>query len=175
MTDSPDSTHDSLHLQEALIAALRTEVAEYGALLNLLTSQQEAVLDRKPGAVLQFSGEIEVQIKAMDRHRKTREAATDAIALVAGLPPKATLRIVIPHFRTALRPLIEALVDEVNRLIAQTRRGATQNQVLLARSVELGEEMISRLNPRGLSKTYSARGKVNIKLAAGMSRLLERS
>ena len=97
------------------------------------------------------------------------------MALIAGLPPKTTLRTLTPHFRPALRPLIEALVDEVNRLIAQTRRCAQQNQVLLARSVELAEEMMTRLNPRAVSKTYSARGKVNIKLAAGMSRLLDRS
>ena len=74
-----------------------------------------------------------------------------------------------------MRPLIEALADEVNRLIAHTRRRAQQNQMLLARSVELTQELISRLSPKAVSKTYSAGGRVKIKPAAGASRLLERS
>lgn len=175
MIDASDTTHDSTDLQETLIAALRRELGEYGTLLNLLTGQQEAVLDRKPDAVLEISTEIEEQIEAMHGYRRKRETASDEIALIAGLPQKATLRLLTPHFRPALRPLIEALVDEVNRLIAQTRRCAQQNQALLARSIELAEELMTRLNPRSVSKTYSARGKVNIKLAAGMSRLLDRS
>lgn len=175
MIDASDTTHDSTDLQEALIAALRKELAEYGALLNLLTRQQAAVLDRKPDTVLEISTSIEEQIGIMHEHRRRREVVAEEVALIAGLPQEASLRVLTPHFRPALRPLIEALVSEVNRLISETRRCAGQNQVLLARSVKLAEEMTTQLNPRTVSKTYSARGKMNIKLAAGMSRLLNRS
>ena len=175
MIDASDTTNDSTDLQDALIAALRRELAEYGALLNLLALQQDAVLDRKPDAVLKISTEIEDQIETMKERRKKREALGSEIALISGLQKTATLLALTPHFRPVLRPLIEALVDEVNRLITQTKRRAQQNQTLLARSVELAEELMARLNPRALSKTYSERGKVNIQLAAGMSRLIERS
>jgi len=175
MIDASDTTNDSTDLQDAVIAALRRELSEYGALLNLLSRQQEAVLDRKPHAVLDISAKIKDQIEIMHTQRRKREAAVDEVALVVGLPKKGSLRMLSPHFRPALRPLIEALVDEVNRLIGHTRRRAEQNQVLLARSLELAEELMTRINPRALNKTYSARGKVNLKLAAGMSRLLDRS
>ena len=111
----------------------------------------------------------------MHKHRKRREAAADALAGLSHLPQPATLRNLAPHFRTAVRPLVEALADEVNRLIAHTRRRAQQNQMLLARSVELTQELVSRLSPRAVSKTYSARGRVKIKPAGEASRLLERS
>jgi len=175
MIYAAESTHDSTDLQDSLTASLRRELGEYGALLQLITLQQEAILDRKVDRVLELSAEIEDQIEITHGYRKEREAAAEEIALFAGLSKTATLRALTPNFRPVLRPLIEALVDEVNRLIAQTRRRAQQNQVLLARSMELAEELIMRLNPRSVSKTYSARGRVNIKLAAGMSRLLDRS
>lgn len=175
MTDAFDTTSDSAERQELLIAALREELSGYGALLNLLKEQQEAVLDRKPDSVLTISTAIESQIKTMQVHRQRRVAAMEELTRLAGIPKSSTLRILSPYFRPALRPLVEALVDEVNRLITQTRRCAEQNQVLLARSMELAEELMKRLHPHAVSKTYSARGKVNIKLAAGMSRLLNKS
>jgi flagellar biosynthesis/type III secretory pathway chaperone len=71
--------------------------------------------------------------------------------------------------------MVEALADEVNRLISHTRKKAQQNQMLLARSLELAQDLVTRLSPRSVSKTYSARGRLKIKPAAGASRLLDRS
>ena len=162
-------------LQERLITTLRSELQEYGGLLQLLDMQQAAVLDRKPDEVLNLIQKIEAQLNATHACRKLREHTADELATFSGSPVPATLRSLAPHFRPAVRPLVEALADEVNRLITHTRRRAQQNQMLLARSVELTQELISRLSPKAVTKTYSAGGRVKIKPAAGASRLLERS
>ena len=170
-----DSMEPAPDLQEQLIAALRSELEEYGGLLHLLDLQQAAVLDRKPDTVLELIPKIEAQLAITHTRRKQREATADELAKLSQLPQPATLRNLAPHFRAAVRPLVEALADEVNRLIAHTRRRAQQNQMLLARSVELTQELVMRLSPRTVSKTYSARGRVKIKPAGEASRLLERS
>jgi flagellar biosynthesis/type III secretory pathway chaperone len=175
MTDDTSNIESPTDAQERLIAALRRELAEYGALLQLLEVQQAAVLDRKPDQVLESIPQIDAQLELTSTRRKEREATADELALATGIPLPATLRTLAPRFRPAVRPLVEALTDEVNRLIGHTRRRAEQNQLLLARSVELAQEMVSRLSPRAISKTYSAKGRVKIKPAAGASRLLDRS
>lgn len=175
MTDDTDNIESSTDSQERLIAALRKELAEYGALLHLLDVQQTAVLDRKPDSVLESIPQIDAQLALTQTCRKQREATADELALASGIPQPWTLRTLAPHFRPAVRPLVEALVDEVNRLISHTRRRAEQNQMLLARSVELTQDLVTRLSPRAISKTYSEKGRLKIKPAAGASRLLDRS
>jgi flagellar biosynthesis/type III secretory pathway chaperone len=175
MIDDTGTTGASTDPQEHLIGSLRQELAEYGSLLQLHELEQEAILDRKPDSVLELVTKIEAQLALTARCRKQRAAAADALALEAGIAEPVTLRTLAPHFRPALRPLVDALIDEVNRLITLTRKRAQQNQMLLARSVELAQDLVTRLSPRSVSKTYSARGRVNIKPAAGASRLLDRS
>jgi len=175
MSDNPNTAVSQADLQEQFIAALRRELEEYGGLLHLLDEQQAAVLARKPDAVLEMIPKIEAQLATTHARRKEREATADELARLAQLPQPATLLSLAPHFRPAVRPLVEALAGEVNRLIGHTRRRAQQNQMLLARSVELTQELISRLSPRAVSKTYSSKGRVKIRPAGGASRLLEKS
>ena len=175
MNDATHTAEPSSDLQEQLIIALRSELEEYGGLLHLLELQQAAVLERKPDSVLELIPRIDAQLATAHTCRKRREATAEELASLSQIAGPATLRSLTPYFRTAVRPLVEALADEVNRLIAHTRRRAQQNQMLLARSVELTQELVSRLSPRAVSKTYSARGRVKIKPAGEASRLLERS
>lgn len=175
MSDASHIISSPADLQEQLITSLRCELEEYGGLLNLLERQQEAILSRNPDSVLEIVAQIDAQIERTHVRRKQREATMNDLARLSQLQGNATLNKLVPHFRAVLRPLIEALADEVNRLIAETKRRAQQNQMLLARSVELTQELLSHVNPRAVSKTYSARGRMKIQPAAGASRLVEKS
>ncbi len=175
MSDASHIIHSPADLQDQLITSLRSELEEYGGLLNLIERQQEAILGRKPDNVLELVSLIEAQIATTHARRKQREATMNELACLSQIQGSATLNKLIPHFRAVLRPLIEALADEVNRLIAETKRRAQQNQMLLARSVELAQELISQVSPRAVTKTYSARGRMKIQPASGASRLLEKS
>ena len=72
-------------------------------------------------------------------------------------------------------PLVQALITEVNRLITLARLRAQQNQMLLARTIELTQDIVSTLSPGTVTRTYSPQGRMKIKASAGVGRLLEKS
>ncbi len=160
---------------EFLAQPLREEMQEHGALLNLFEEQQAAILRREPDLVLNVAEAITKQAELIRQCQKRRTAAVRATAAGAGCPEGTSLSRLIPYFPTAAWPLLRALVSEVNRLIRQTRRRARQNQMLLARTIEVSQEILRRLNPGAVTKTYSAQGRVEIGPTATEGRCVARS
>jgi flagellar biosynthesis/type III secretory pathway chaperone len=161
--------------QEQIIAALRAELEEYGGLLNVFDEQQQAILNRQPDTVLALEERLAVQLSAVKTRRSQRESLVATFAGDGRPPSRVSILGAIPAFREAIRPLIEALATEINRLIARTRRKAEQNQLLLARTVEVMQEVCERINPGAVSRTYAPNGRMKIKAATGAGRLLEHS
>ncbi len=161
--------------QEQFIDSLRGELQEYGELLQLFNEQQTAIVNRDPDAVLAIDERIEIQLPIIRAHRKERDSLAALMAASAQPPAGTTLVELLPLFREPMRPLVQALATEVNQLVSRARRRAQQNRTLLARNIEVSQELIERLNPSGVTRTYSAYGKVKIKPAAGTGRLLDRS
>jgi len=161
--------------QEQVIHALRAELEEYGALLNLFDAQQNAILARDPDAVLAADENIAAQLLTTRARRKQREALVAALAAFGECPPQSSLSELTPLFREPMRPLVQALIAEVNRLITHARRRAQQNQMLLARTIEVTQELLTRLNPGTVTRTYSPQGRMKIKASPGSGRLLEKS
>jgi len=161
--------------QERIIAALRHELEEYGGLLNAFDAQQQAILNRQPDTVLALEETLAAQLAVVKNLRSRREALVADFAGGDRPPSRVSLLGTIPSFREAIRPLVEALATEINRLIARTRRKAEQNQLLLARTVEVMQELCERLNPGAVSRTYAPNGRMKIKAAAPTGRLLEHS
>jgi flagellar biosynthesis/type III secretory pathway chaperone len=161
--------------QEQIIAALRGELEEYGGLLNVFDEQQQAILNRQPDAVLALEEKLSAQLSAVRTRRTQREGLLSRFAGDGRPPSRVSVLGAIPAFRESLRPLVEALASEINRLIALTRRRAEQNQMLLARTVEVMQEVCERLQPGAVTRTYAANGQMKIKAPAGAGRLLEHS
>jgi flagellar biosynthesis/type III secretory pathway chaperone len=101
---------------------------------------------------------IEEQVRVTQRCRELREQALRHFAIEHDRPSNASLRQLLPYFSAEVRPMLEAILTEINHLIHRLRRRARHNQVLLARSVEAYEEAIRTLRPELFNKTYSARG-----------------
>ncbi len=168
----------SLHgndLHEPLVEAMRAEAQEYGELLALFDEQQTAVINRLPDEVLEIDGRITPQLAMLRDCRKRREALVGNLAKRVEPPLPETVTDVMTLFREPVRPLVQALMSEINALIGKARRRAQQNRMLLARSVEVSQELLERLNPAVVSRTYSPQGKMRIKAAGGPSRLLDHS
>lgn len=161
--------------REQIIDALRSEIEEYGALLNRFDEQQNAILGRDPQGVLAADESINAQLTTTRERRKRREALVAELATLGVLSPGSSLREVMPLFREPMRPLVQALISEVNRLISLARRRARQNQMLLARTIEVTQELVALLNPGVVTRTYSPQGRMKIKASAGSGRLLEKS
>ncbi len=144
---------------ETLVEVLREELAGYGGLLHLFEQQQQFLFDRDAEAVLRLSGEIEGQAEVLQAVRRHREEIVTAAARVSGAPATSTLRALLTHFPADVRPLLEALISEVNVLIHRVRRASRHNRLLLARAVETHHQTLRALRPDAFTQTYSPEGR----------------
>jgi len=144
------------------VDALRAELQEYGALFNHLTRQQEEIFGRRVDAVLEINGDIDGQTKIIAAARKRRDGVMAELSTKAGLPSGTRLSGMLGSFPDFVRPLLEALVRDINLMMNRTRRKARQNHILLARAVELTQETLRLLQPGTFTKTYARSGRVSV-------------
>ncbi len=147
---------------QSIAECLRQELAEYGELLRLFEQQQESLFKRDPDGVLRLGGEIEDQAHILQDTRGRREQTVSSFAKSHGLPETSTLRSLLPHIEAAARPLLEALVNEINHLLHRVRRTSRHNHELLSRTLEMHSETLRQLRPDAFSHTYSPDGRVSL-------------
>lgn len=156
---------------QTLVACLRAELAEYGALLHMFEAQQQRLLARDATAVLELSQQIETQMEVIAASRAERERSVAAFATEHGQPARATLRALLAFVEADARPLVEALIDEVNRLLHRIRRLSRHNHTLLAHVVQVQQETLQHLRPQSFTQRYSPQGRVAIASSFGASTL----
>lgn len=152
---------------QPIAETLRQELTEYGELLRLFEQQQESLFKRDPESVLRLGGQIEDQAHVLQDCRQRRESAVSALATALGVPANSTLRSLLPHLEAAARPLLEALINEINVLLHRVRRTSRHNHAMLSRTLELHQETLRQLRPDSFTKTYSPSGRVSLAAAAG--------
>jgi flagellar biosynthesis/type III secretory pathway chaperone len=145
--------NDSL---QCLIHALQAEMGEYGALLHLFEQQQNCVLRHDSTGYLELNVQVEEQMATLGRCRSLRQGLAAAVAREHGKAAETPLIEMSHSLPAPRRPLLHALVEEINRLVDLARRRAQQNQLLLARCIDTARSVISTLRP---GETYSAQGK----------------
>lgn len=150
---------------EPLANALRKEVQEYGGLLNLFDRQQEAILGRNPDLLLAITDLLEAQAQTIESCCRERECRVRILAEELEEPQETSLRELTALCSEPVRLLLGALIDEINSLVARTKHRARQNQMLLARSIDVSQQILQRLNPGGVIKTYSNTGRASIAVA----------
>ncbi len=150
---------------------LRHEIAEYGALYGFYEEQQTRLFKHDAEAVLRLSGDIEVQVRVLHDCRRERETAVSGFANAHGQPTGATIRSLLPLVPADARPLLEALVNEINVLIHRLRRISRHNHMLLARKVELQQQMLRQMLPGTFSQTYSPKGRLSMTVSSPMAAL----
>lgn len=150
---------------------LRSELVDYGELLRLFEAQQRSLFDREPEQVLFYSNEIERQAFRLSKCRTQRETAVAEFAVAHGQPSTASLRSMLPLIEADARPLLEALINEVNTLLHRVRRTSRHNQMLLSRTIEMHQETLQQIRPQSFTKTYSPAGRVSVAAALPTSTL----
>lgn len=156
------------HPWQAMADALREEAAEYGRLLGLFEEQIQTLFRRTPEETLMLSHTISDQAQLLQQLRLRREGAVTAFAAFHGRPANATLRSLLDLLPAEARPLFEALIGEINRLIHRVRRSSRLNYRLLGCMVECHQEVLRRLRPDAFTKTYAPNGRVSL---GGMGRM----
>jgi len=130
-----------------LIEALRDELKSYGEMLALLDRQQEYLMTRAANEVSQSISQVQAQGVAIQEARKRREDCRRAVAEAVGEPESTSFKELFGLLPADYQPLLKALVDENNELLLRVRRRARQNYVMLKRSVELMQQLLSSLCP----------------------------
>jgi flagellar biosynthesis/type III secretory pathway chaperone len=150
---------------ETIAECLRHELADYGGLLSLFEQQQQSLFDRNADQVLHLANEIEQQSRTLAECRTRREMEVAAFAQSHGQPVTASLRSLLSFVEPAARPLLEALINEVNALLHRVRRTSRHNHTLLSRAVEIHQETLQHLRPNAFTKTYSPAGRLSVTTA----------
>jgi aspartyl/asparaginyl-tRNA synthetase len=130
-----------------LIETLREELKQYGEMLALLDRENELVTLRQPADLLQSVAAINAQAEVLQAIRLEREQRRRHLADTLGLDETASFRELISHLEANCRPLVQALVQENNELLARIQKRARQNHVLLSHAVELMQRLIDSLLP----------------------------
>lgn len=144
------------------IDALRAELEGFGELFRLIDKQRESLLKRDSNALLRATGAIESYLPAIGSlSTKRRNLQRDA----AGADVDAeNARAVAARAPEEFRPLLEALLEEVHRLILDTRKQLSGNQLLLQRAHELNRHLCDAIMPRRRApSTYGRKGTVRDK------------
>lgn len=145
---------------QPIVECLRSEVTEYGRLIQLFEEQQALLFKRDAGGVLRVTGEIDEQADVLMDSRQKREAAAGVFARGKGLSGPPTLGAILPHITEEARPLLRALVSDVNRAAGRLRRVSRHNRLFLLRTIENNQELLRRLRPGSFTKVYSPSGNV---------------
>jgi flagellar biosynthesis/type III secretory pathway chaperone len=143
-----------------LIQTLREELTQYGELLALLEQQQDLIVSRSAEGLLENLGAINAQIPIVSAARQRREQLRRDLAIVASQSTTVSFRCLIALAPSEYRPLLEALVDEVNDLLMRSQQRLRQNHLLLSRSLDLMQQMFASLFPSSGGQAYGKTGAV---------------
>ena len=136
---------------DQLIDSLRNELQQYGEMLALLEAQHQLVTGREPAAVLTSITAVETQSAAVESARRDRERSQRQLAWVLGLPETESFQEILPSLPAEYRPLVGALVQEINQLLDRVREHALENHSQLQRSLELMGRFIANLSSQAPS------------------------
>ncbi len=152
-------------LQDQVIAGMRAEIQEHGALLSLFDEQQKAILNRDAPRVMLLVDAIQKQVDVLQTARSRREMLMAQAISKARISRETPLAEVLKRFAPAVQPLLQALLSELLRITDQVKRKANQNQMLLARSIEVIRDLLQEFSPTSAARTYENDGRVKITLS----------
>lgn len=128
---------------EDIAESLRQELAGYGGILPRFEHQTGTLFGRELDKFPAGSPSIEELASALVDCRRERERRVAAFALEHGRAPDSPIRSLLDLIDADARPLLEALIDEVNCLLARVRIAGRQNPALLSRLPELYRELLT--------------------------------
>lgn len=147
---------------EEIAELLRAELQEYGGLLQLFDEQQAKIIVRDSDAVAAIAQQIEGDAATASARRSAREKAVRILAGTLGREATASLGRLIDFLPAERRPQLEALIEETSRMVRAVRQRARQNQMLLARMLELHRTILPTMRPNDFTQTYSQQGRMHV-------------
>jgi flagellar biosynthesis/type III secretory pathway chaperone len=149
-----------------LVTALREELQQYGEMLALLDSQQDLVVRRVADELLGNVAAINAQTAVIQLARRERGQRQSGAARALGLDEDAAIAALVAVLPEPQAVLIQALVNENNQCLQRVRRRVSQNHLLLARSVDLMQQLLATLMEITQTTVYQGDGKIATSVSA---------
>lgn len=137
---------------EQLVEALRDELQQFGEMLALLETQTISLTRREISGVIQSTSAIESHRNVIESARLRRENLQKQLAWAAGDPDRRSLQSLLPYAPEPYRPLLSALLGEINQLIETVRIQLESNRLQLQRAHDQTARVLSTIS----SQAYSA-------------------
>ena len=134
-----------------LIDSLRNEVQHYGELLAQMEAQQGMVCHPGAGSVLGSIVRLQAQAGVLTAARASRDQIQRQLAWSLGRTEPTPVTELLPLMPGEYRPLVSALVEEVEYLLGRARDSAQQNYLQLRQSLHFMEHILARLPAEALS------------------------
>jgi len=141
------------------VESLREELKQFGELLALLDLQRDQVVRRLTDELLATVSAINTQGEAVQAARRERAQRQRELARSLDLPTDVRAGALVAQLPQAYRPLVTALIQENNHLLARVRQHVRQNHLLLSRAVEMMGRFINSICAIG-APTYTQAGAV---------------
>jgi hypothetical protein len=148
-------------LLRELLGAMNAELVEMRALVAAFADQQDAIVHRKPARVIVSVQEVEKCVAGLREARAKRDGILERVARGVGAPPRTSIAVLVRVFPSAVRSAVSRLIEENVRLGREVRRKASQNQVLLTRSIEVIHEILRAVQPSSVSRIYGEDGRMS--------------
>src|SRR5215475_6401953 len=132
---------------EQFINALRNELQQYGEMLALLESQQGALPQRDADTVAASISSLNAHSANVEWARCRRANTQRQVAWALGVSEERTMWELVPLVPEQYRPLLEALIQEIQELLKRVRECASHNREHLRHSLKLMEQFITKLSP----------------------------
>ena len=127
---------------DQLVDALRDELQEKGGVIRLLNQQTEVLYRRDVNAVAQVEEQTRGQLCLATRCTQARELILRQIASKMKSGEDIDRSVVLGQYPEYVRPLLEALFGEVDRLSGRMDERLKQNQQLKDRLLTEAESTV---------------------------------
>jgi hypothetical protein len=131
---------------DQLVGALRIELQEKGGLIGLLNRQTETLYRRNTEEYVRLEEQIRTQLELIVRSTQGRDDAVKQTASAFHLNEDVQSNEVIRGFPDFVRPLLEALFSEVERLSIRMKERLKQNKALKERFLFETPSAVERLS-----------------------------
>ena len=143
-----------------LIDSLRLELQHYGEMLALLDQQQDQIVVRAASELIATVAAINAQAETIRSARTEREGEQRTLAHSLARPADSDFLDLLPRVPEVYRPLLQALIEENNALLVRVQQRARQNHLLLNRSLDVMQKVMTHLIPSAPVTTYTGGGRV---------------
>ena len=127
---------------DQLVDSLREELQEKGGVIRILNQQTEALYRHDASAVALVGEQIRGQLCLSTRCTQARELILQQIASKTKLGEDIDRSAILGLFPEYVRPLLEALFGEVDRLSGRMEERLKQNQQLKDRLLTEAESTV---------------------------------